>query len=429
MSMTPTQLISALESGALDAQLTALYGAKDLTVQKARYAAALRAFAKRFGEAREVSLISAPGRTELSGNHTDHNRGRVLAAAVDLDIIAVAAPNAEPVVRLASAEYSENRVGLSDFTAPRPEREPHSDALIAGVCAELRARGYAAGGFDAYTTSNVPKGSGLSSSAAFENAIGTIENHLYNGGAVDALTLAQISQAAENHFFGKPCGLMDQAASAVGGVVAMDFADERAPRVEKIPFDFTAAGYRLCIVHTGGNHADLTPDYAAVPAEMKAVAAAFGKTVLREVDEAAFSAALPALRARVGDRAVLRALHFFAENRRVAEQTAALKKGDVADFLSGVRASGLSSFCYLQNVYAPENPAEQGISLALCLADRFLAPVGGVCRVHGGGFAGTVQAFVPNGAAADFRAAMDAVFGAGACRPLSIREQGAFKLI
>ena len=427
--MDPLQIICRIESGALDARLSDLYGADALPAARARYAALLRAFVERFGAEREISIFSVPGRTELSGNHTDHNRGRVLAAAVDLDIIAVAAASEGPTVRLHSLGRPENCVDISDFTAPRPERFSHSDALIAGVCTELRARGFAAGGFDAVTTSNVPKGSGLSSSAAFENTVGTIENYLYNNGKIDALTLAQTSQAAENRFFGKPCGLMDQAASAVGGIVAIDFENEAAPRVEKVAFDFAAAGYRLCIVRTGGSHSDLTPDYAAVPAEMKTVAAAFGKTVLREVSEAEVLAALPALRASVGDRAVLRALHFFAENRRVEAEVAALKAGDIADFLAGVRASGLSSFCYLQNIYSPAHPAEQGVSLALCIAERLLAPVGGVCRVHGGGFAGTVQAFVPAAAVADFCDGMNAVFGAGACSPLSVRAAGAVKLM
>ena len=284
------------------------------------------------------------------------------------------------------------------------------------------------GGFDAYTTSNVLKGSGLSSSAAFEDMIGNILNHLYNDGKVDNVEIAKLAQYAENVFFGKPCGLMDQVACAVGGIVAIDFADPVAPVIEKIDFDMTKKGYHLCIVNTGGNHADLTDDYASVPAEMKAVAAHFGKAVLREVDGEALRREIPVLREKVGDRALLRALHFLKENERVAKQKAALTKGDFEAFLREVLASGRSSFCYLQNVYTCKNLTEQGLSLALCLAENVLADKTAAWRVHGGGFAGTIQAFVPTEAVEAFRTAMDEVFGSGKCIVLQIRPEGAVRL-
>ena len=291
-------------------------------------------------------------------------------------------------------------------------------------------RGYKVGGYDACTTSSVLKGSGLSSSAAFENMVGLMLSHFYNEGSVDFVTLAQISQYSENKFFGKPCGLMDQVACAAGGIVSIDFADTTAPIVEKVDFDLTEAGYCLCIVNTGGNHADLTPDYAAVPAEMKAVAAELGATVLRETDREALMKNIAALREKVGDRAILRALHFFAENDRVAEQKSALKSCNLEKYFAGVLSSGRSSFCYLQNVYTTANVAEQGISLALNLCESFLSKLDKptAWRVHGGGFAGTVQAYVPTENAQDFVKLLESVFGEGSCYLLHIRLAGAVKV-
>ncbi len=418
-------LLQSLANGALDARLIALYGARELDAQRARYAQAVRAFAAQYGGEREVRLLTVSGRSELAGNHTDHNCGRVIAGAIHLDIIAVASPRSDATVRVLSQGFDEDTVDLAAYNEPRSDRFSRSDAIIAGMCAGLRAHGYKVGGFDAYTTSNVLKGSGLSSSAAFEVMIGNIQNHLYNGGAVDNVEIAKIAQYAENVFFGKPCGLMDQVACAVGGIVAIDFAQNNDPVIEKISFDPGAEGYCLCIVNTGGNHADLTPDYAAVPGEMKAVAAAMGKRVLRELDERELLAAIPALRARVGDRAILRALHFFAENNRVAAQKRALTQGDIAAFFELVKDSGRSSFCYLQNVYSTLNVAEQGLSLALCLAERYLAGRSGAFRVHGGGFAGTVQAWVKVTEADGFCALMDSVFGKGAAIVIQIRPEGA----
>ncbi|MBQ9801878.1 MAG: galactokinase [Clostridia bacterium] len=423
--MNTVEMMKKLQDGALDARLTALYGKEALAAQKARYEKAIAAFAEIYGTEHEIRLLSVAGRSELSGNHTDHNRGCVVAASIDLDIVAVAAKTEGTVVRVKSEGYPEDVVDIAAFNAPREDRFSKSDAIVAGMCAGLAKNGYRVGGFSAYTTSSVLKGSGLSSSAAFEDMIGNIQNYLYNDGKIDNVEIAKIAQYAENEFFGKPCGLMDQMACAVGGIIAIDFADNSQPVIEKVDFDITAAGYNLCIVNTGGNHADLTPDYAAVPAEMKAVAAALGKTVLRETDEETVIAAIPTLREAVGDRAVLRALHFFAENRRVVAQKKALDAGDLAAFFENVRASGRSSFCYLQNVYTTKNVAEQGLSLALCLAERYLQDKDAAWRVHGGGFAGTVQAFVKSEHVDGFRALMDGVFGAGACMVLRIRPEGA----
>ncbi len=426
--MKTTQLRAALKSGRFDERLTYIYGAEALETQKTRYENALTEFESIYGIDRDADFYSVAGRSELSGNHTDHNHGCVIAASIDLDIIAVAAKNEGNMVRVKSAGFKEDVVDLDAFKVPDPARRERSDALIAGMAAGFCRNDYGVGGFDAYTTSNVLKGSGISSSAAFEDMIGNILNHLYNGGKVSNVEIAKIAQYAENEFFGKPCGLMDQVACAVGGIVAIDFADPKQPVIEQIDFDLTAAGYNLCIVNTGGNHADLTDDYASVPAEMKAVAAYFGKPVLREVREDEVIAKAAELREKLGDRAVLRALHFYAENRRVAKQKAALQAGDLNGFFENVVASGRSSFCYLQNVYTTKNPSEQGLSLALCLAERALSGKSAAWRVHGGGFAGTIQAFVPRGEVESFRATMDAVFGNGACMVLRIRPVGAVKI-
>ena len=426
--MKTAELKSALLAGKFDDRFAYIYGAGAVEAQKARYAAAVDAFSSIYGSDREVALYSVAGRSELSGNHTDHNHGCVIAASIDLDIIAVASPNADSVIRVKSEGFAEDVVNFEEFSAPRTERFGRSDALIAGMVAGFQKDGYKVGGFDAYTTSNVLKGSGISSSAAFEDMIGNILSHIYNDGKVDNVEIAKLAQYAENQFFGKPCGLMDQVACAVGGIVAIDFADPSKPIIEKVNFDITAAGYNLCIVNTGGNHADLTDDYASIPAEMKSVAAHFGKSYLREVDEEALIAAIPALRETVGDRAILRALHFMEENKRVAAQKSALFAGDLDGFFDGVISSGRSSFCYLQNVYTSKNLREQGLSLALCLADQALKGKKAAWRVHGGGFAGTIQAFVPTDAVEDFRKTMDAAFGEGRCMVLRIRPVGAVKI-
>ena len=426
--MNTTELKQALIGGSLDERLTYIYGEAALAAQKARYTKAIEEFEALYGADRDAALYSVAGRSEISGNHTDHNFGRVIAASIDLDIIAVAAPRPDNTVRVKSEGFPEDVVDLDSFTEPRTDRFDRSDALIAGVAAGFRTKNYAVGGFDAYTTSNVLKGSGISSSAAFEDMIGNIFSHLYNDGKVDNVEIAKLSQYAENKFFGKPCGLMDQVACAVGGIVAIDFADPTAPVIEKLNFDITAAGYNLCIINTGGNHADLTDDYASIPKEMKAVAAELGKTVLREVDRNDLIAAVPALRKKLGDRAILRAFHFLAENERVALQTQALREGDLDTFFANVLASGRSSFCYLQNVFTTKNISEQGVSLALCLADNYLNTKAAAWRVHGGGFAGTIQAFVPAEEVESFRAYMDAALGEGHCMVLRIRPVGAVKI-
>ena len=426
--MKIAELKTAVLGGAYDERFAYIYGEAAVPAQKMRYAAAIDAFADLYGADRDAALYSVAGRSELSGNHTDHNHGCVVAASIDLDIIAVAAPSEGSVIRVKSEGFPEDAVDINVFTAPLANPKGHSDELIAGMAAGFRKEGYAVGGFDAYTTSNVLKGSGISSSAAFEDMIGNILNHIYNEGKISNVEIAKLSQYAENQFFGKPCGLMDQVACAAGGIVAIDFADPTKPLIDQIDFDLSAAGYNLCIINTGGNHADLTDDYASIPAEMKSVAAYFGKAVLRDTDEDAVIAAIPELRAKVGDRAVMRALHFFEENRRVAKQKQALLGGDLDAFFENVLESGRSSFCYLQNVFTTKNVNEQGVSLALCMTERLLTGKKAAWRVHGGGFAGTIQAFVPSSEVESFRTAMDAVLGEGKCMVLRIRPVGAVKI-
>ena len=416
-----------ITSGALDDTLVYIYGEAALEHQKNRYISAIDEFEKIYGD-RDISLFSVAGRSELSGNHTDHNHGCVIAASIDLDIIAVAAKRDDAVIQVKSEGFPEDVVDTAKYTAPVEAKFGTSESIIAGMCAGFTKDGYAIGGFDAYTTSSVLKGSGLSSSAAFEDMIGNILSHMYNDGKVDNVEIAKLAQYAENVFFGKPCGLMDQVACAVGGIVAIDFADPKNPIIDKVDFDISAKGYNLCIVNTGGNHADLTDDYASVPAEMKAVAAHFGKSVLRGIDKTALVKEIPALREKVGDRAVLRALHFLAENERVASQKSALLAGNLDAFFDGVISSGRSSFCYLQNVYTTKNLSEQGLSLALCLAEDYLADKNAAWRVHGGGFAGTIQSFVPAEYVSGYKAIMDATFGEDKCIVLRIRPVGAVKV-
>ena len=434
-----SELKAAIQNGTLDASLEALIPVGGLDAEKSRILDLISTFEATYGTDRDVALLTVSGRSELSGNHTDHNHGCVIAASINLEILAVASPTNNGIIRLTSVGFPEDVVDLSAYTKPSPDMYGTSASLIAGVSAGLAKEGYSVGGFDACTVSSVLTGSGLSSSAAFEDMVGTIQSHLYNGGDVDNVTIAKLAQYAENQFFGKPCGLMDQVACAVGGIVSIDFKDPSAPVITPVPFDMTAAGYRLCIVDTGGNHADLTADYAAVPAEMKSVAAVFGAKVLRELDESVVRNSIPTLRERVGDRAILRALHFFAENNRVAVQKEALLTACASDdaavvsdaldtYFAGVLASGRSSFCYLQNVYTTANVSEQGLSLALNLCESILGNTKAAWRVHGGGFAGTVQAYVPNDLADTFTQIMDAAFGIGACKCLAIRPVGAARI-
>jgi len=412
-----------IANGEHDSTFLRLYGNGDnvISYQRTRYIEALEAFSALYPEYTEVSIFSAPGRTEVCGNHTDHNHGKTLAAGIDLDVIGVVA-KCEKRLEVQSKGFKPDKLTTDGIEYCESEQNT-AKALIKGVCNGFLERGYNYGGFVAYTTSNVLKGSGISSSAAFEVLLCTIINHLYNDGKVDAVTVAQISQFAENKYFGKPCGLLDQTASSVGGFITIDFADPSKPEIEKIDFDFAASGHALCIVDTGGNHSDLTHEYAAIPAEMKQIAGVFGKETLRGLDRETIVKNAAELRARFGDRAVLRALHFVDENNRVDAQSAALKSGNFNEFLQLIKASGRSSFMYLQNVYTSLNTAEQGISLALCISDGVLKDRGAY-RVHGGGFGGTIQAFVPNDLLAAYRQTMDGVFGEGACKVLNIRADG-----
>ena len=371
--------------------------------------------------------FSAPGRTEIGGNHTDHQRGRVLAAAVNLDTRAAVRVNGSDTIRIQSKGYPLCEVKLNQLDRPVPEEINSTPALIRGVAARFTQLGCEVRGFDAYCESTVLPGSGLSSSAAYEVLIGTIINGLFFGGKVSQPEIAMIGQYAENVFFGKPCGLMDQMASAVGNLVAIDFFDKDNPVIEPVDFDFASCGHALCIIDSGADHADLTDEYAAVPGEIKAVAACFGKEVLTQIDEADFYAALPELRAKCGDRAVMRAIHFYQENARVPQQVAALKSGDFDRFLTLIKQSGYSSYMYLQNVIPAGYKEHQDVAVALNLCQLYLGGRGAY-RVHGGGFAGTVQAFVPFDILPQFRAGIDKALGEGACHVLSIRPQGGVEM-
>ena len=378
-------------------------------------------FAKAFGGTPE-RYFSAPGRTEIGGNHTDHQRGRVLAAAVDLDTVAAVRINGTDTIRILSEGYSLCVIDVKELTPVASEINT-TPALIRGVAARFTQLGCRVRGFDAYCMSTVLPGSGLSSSAAYEVLIGTIINNLFFGGKVTQAEVAQIGQYAENVFFGKPCGLMDQIASAVGNLVTIDFFYKEAPVIRSVNVDFSACGHALCIIDSGAGHADLTDEYAAVPGEMKAVAAWFGKEVLTQVDEAAFYGSLPQLRQACGDRAVLRCIHFYQENARVSRQVAALERGDFEEFLRLVKESGFSSYMYLQNVIPAGYQQHQDVAVTLALCEKILGGRG-ACRVHGGGFAGTVQAFVPVDLLERFVAGVEGTLGKGACHVLSIRPQG-----
>ena len=382
-------------------------------------------FADAFGT-RPERYFSAPGRTEIGGNHTDHQRGRVLAAAVNLDTRAAVRENGTNTIRILSKGYPMCTVTL-DTLAPQPEEINSTPALIRGVAARFVELGCPVKGFDAYCESTVLPGSGLSSSAAFEVLIGTVINGLFFDGKISQPEIAQIGQYAENVFFGKPCGLMDQMASAVGNLVTIDFLDREKPVIEPVDFDFSTCGHALCIIDSQASHADLTDEYAAIPGEIKAVAAAMGKEVLTQIDEADFFAALPRLRKQCGDRAVMRCIHFYQENARVPLQVAALRNGDFDGFLQLIKQSGYSSYMYLQNVIPAGYKEHQDVAVALALCEHYLSGRGAY-RVHGGGFAGTVQAFVPFDILESFRAGIDAVLGSGACHVLSIRPQGGVEM-
>ena len=382
-------------------------------------------FAAAFGGTAE-RYFSAPGRTEVSGNHTDHQRGRVLAGAVNLDTVAAVRANGTDIIRVQSKGYPLCQVRL-DALEPVDAEINSTPALIRGVAARFAQLGCKVGGFDAYCESTVLPGSGLSSSAAFEVLVGTIINHLFFDGKVTQPEIAQIGQYAENVFFGKPCGLMDQTASAVGGLVTIDFADKAHPDIRPVHFDFSTTGHALCIIDSRADHADLTDEYAAVPGEMKAVCEYFGKDVVTEIPETDFYAAIPALREKCGDRAVMRVIHEYNENRRVPQQVACLESGDFEGFLRLTKESGFSSWMYLQNVIPAGYVKQQAMAVALGLCEHYLQGRGAY-RVHGGGFAGTVQAFVPFDLLDSFRTGIDAALGEGACHVLSIRPQGGVEM-
>ena len=423
--MTPFQLKEKLRAGEL-AKYTNLYD--NVADQAERMIEAIEKFEEKYGSEKDIYLLSVPGRSEILGNHTDHNHGKVMAGAINRDIISVVAKNDKDQIRFFSEGYHESVISISSSADPKNFRQFTSAALVAGMVRGFTDAGYGVGGFDAYTTTEVLKGSGLSSSAAFEVMIGNILNHLYNDGDVDNKEIAKIAQFSENVYFGKPCGLMDQMACAVGGFVYIDFADEKNPVVNPIRFSLGDHGYSLCIVNTGGSHSNLNDDYASVPAEMKAVANVLGGEVLRGKSKAQLLRVMPKLREELGDRAILRAMHFLSENDRVEAAKAALKSGNIGEFFRNIRASGNSSYKFLQNVYTNQNVREQGLSLALCLTEEFLDTHSGACRVHGGGFAGTIQAFIRTSDVEEYRALMDSVFGEGATMPLFVRPLGATRL-
>ena len=422
------QLKTLLASRAMEEAFSRVYIPAQFDTQYQRFTQVLEEFKTRFDEkgTRDVHLFSAPGRSEVGGNHTDHNYGKVLAASISLDVVAVAAKNDENVVRIKSAGYPMDIVSCSDL-AVRDGDAGRSRSLVRGMLDRFVQLGYKVGGFDATTASQVLSGSGLSSSAAFEVLIGTLINHLYNDGKVSPVEIAKIAQYAENVHFKKPCGLLDQMACSVGGFVSIDFADPQKPVIGKVAFDFASCGHALCIVDTKGSHSDLTDDYAAIRSEMEAVAGFFGKKVLRETDKQSVLDNAAAIAKQCGERAVLRAVHFFNENERVDKEVRALESGDFEAFKRLVIESGFSSYLYNQNVFTSKRPTNQPLSLALLVSEELLRGRG-AWRVHGGGFAGTIQAFVPLDMLDSYANAMRALFGDDACYVLNIRPVGGVQI-
>ncbi len=410
-----------LNSGAFSPLFSVLYGKQEISRQIQRYLAAIDAFHHVYPEREDVHIFSAPGRTEIGGNHTDHQHGCVLAAAVHMDMVGVVAFHDEGVIQVLSEGYEAFSVSVSDLEVRPSER--NSAALVRGVIAAFQKKGISVGGFDMYCTSDVLSGSGISSSAAFETLLGTIIDNYYANSSVGAVEIGKIGQFAENVYFGKKSGLMDQMVSSVGGLVSIDFIDTNNPKIDPFQFDFEAVGYCLCLTDTKGSHADLTDEYDAIRTEMESVAKELGGTCLREVDESVFYASIPVLRKTCSDRALIRAVHFFEDNRRAIEEATALKDGNFELFLSLVRQSGASSQVLLQNLYSCKKPGNQEIPLALMLSEKLLGDRGAV-RVHGGGFAGTIQAFVPCERLQEYVAEMNRIFGDGACVKLNIRPYG-----
>lgn len=397
-----------------------------LDAQRDRYIKALEEFEKLYG-VKEVEIYSAPGRSEVGGNHTDHQLGMVLATSINLDAIAIVAKTGDNKVTIKSEGYKKEEVSLEELQ-PVKEEEGTSRGLIRGMAARLKEEGYQIGGFQAYVTSDVLSGSGMSSSAAYEVLLGNIFSGLYNEMKISPVFIAQAGQYAENVFFGKPCGLMDQMASSVGGLIFIDFKELKNPEVKQVNVDFETFGYSLCIVDTKGSHAELTPEYAAIPAEMKKVAGFFNQDVLRKVDQEEFYRQIPQIREQFGDRAVLRAMHFFAEDERVQAQVKALEAGEFENFKSLLIESGDSSYKYLQNVYTSQDVHNQSVSIGLAVSDRVLKGKG-AWRVHGGGFAGTIQAFVPNDLVDEYKKNLEHVFGEGSCLVLKVRKYGGIKVL
>ncbi len=423
--MLASELKEEIITGQKDAELHTLYGER-LEAQKKRYEEALEKFIGLYGD-KEVGVISVPGRSEIIGNHTDHQQGEVLAASIDLDMIAIVAKREDGIIKVVSDDYDIPAIDLMDLSVHKKEVET-SQGLIRGVAFKIDEEGGQIGGFDAFVTSEVLQGSGLSSSAAFEVLIGCIFSDLYNQGLLDPIQIARIGQFAENVYFGKPCGLMDQSACSVGGLVYIDFQNKTEPLMERVDVNFADFETALCITDVHASHADLVQEYADIPFELKMVDEYFGQDVLRDVDENQFYEQLPALRQTLkNDRALLRAFHVFEENKRVQKAVDALKNKDLIAFENVISASGNSSFKYLQNVYAPQDSKNQSLSLALALSEHILQGRGAY-RVHGGGFAGTIQAFVPNDLVELYQTQMDKIFGEGACKVLQIRPFGGIRV-
>ena len=424
--MKASELKAFIAKGCLDERLTDVYADASLTKgQRERYEKAVDKYLELYGD-KEVEIYSAPGRTEVGGNHTDHQHGQVLAAAVNLDAIAVVSKTDDGIIKVVSDNFDIEPININD-TEKRDGEEGSSEALVRGVTARIKQDGYKTGGFTAYMTSDVIVGAGLSSSAAFEVAIGTILSGLYNELSLDPVYIAKVSQYAENVYFGKPCGLMDQMASSVGGLVNIDFSNEEEPVIRPVKVDFDAFGHSLCIVDTGADHADLTDDYAAIPIEMHKVADYFGKNYLKEVRPEEFLENIPDIRKSCGDRAVLRALHFYTDDARVSDEVKALEDGDIQLFKKLICDSGNSSFKHLQNVYSNRDINEQSVSLALALTGEMLGEKAGY-RVHGGGFAGTIQVFIPTEMVAEYKAYIEKYFGEGSCHVLKIRKYGGMRV-
>lgn len=433
--MNCSELNEYVKSGKLDGELKTLYVDQAMIPdQKKRYSEAVAAFEKQFGGDGEIHLYSAPGRSEVCGNHTDHQHGMCVAASINLDVVAVARERNDSKVNVLSEGYELISVDSAELKYSQADTGT-TKSLIRGVLKGMSEEGFQIGGFDCYLTSNVIVGAGLSSSAAFENALGSIISHMFNEGKISPVVIAKASKYAENVYFGKPCGLLDQTASAVGGLISIDFKDVEAPIVNKVDVDFSAFGYSLCIVDVKASHADLTPDYAAIPQEMKTVAEFFGQTHLRNVNPEDFYANIAALREKCSDRAILRAYHFFEEEENVQNLIKKLEEKDFPGFLHFVKASGNSSNKFLQNIYSPRTPERQSISIALAFSQKYLETQKGcreskgVCRVHGGGFAGTIQAFVKDQFVEEYKTNIDKIFGDGSCHVLKVRPAGSVKVI